>query len=290
LKANISPENKKGFTLIELLVVIAIIAILAAMLLPVLQSAMTRAKEVVCLSNAKQLAMSDILYIGDYGHGIPDDIALPDDNGTAISGAWICAMTVIYNQFQTNGVLICPICVNKPTVGADVAGDAMTPYCKTDYEGNNAPYFGSYIINGWFCVNVGAGGTLTPAGDGTGTPQYYFINSASVRTPSQTPLFSDGIWVDMWPVETDKCSSDLHTGAEAGAGEEFARTCVARHSCNAGAQNTWGPASGAALGFTPAGINLGCYDGHVEFSHMKNVWNYTWHANWNAATAVPGSE
>lgn len=54
-----------GFTLIELLVAIAIIAILAAMLLPVLAKAKDVARRVSCISNQKQMAVASVLYAGD---------------------------------------------------------------------------------------------------------------------------------------------------------------------------------------------------------------------------------
>jgi prepilin-type N-terminal cleavage/methylation domain-containing protein len=55
----------RGFTLIELLVVIAIIAILAAILFPVFAQAKLAAKKTVALSNAKQLATANFIYMGD---------------------------------------------------------------------------------------------------------------------------------------------------------------------------------------------------------------------------------
>jgi prepilin-type N-terminal cleavage/methylation domain-containing protein/prepilin-type processing-associated H-X9-DG protein len=60
-----------AFTLIELLVVIAIIAILAAILMPVLHQAQEKAKQSTCLNNMKQLQLCYNMYVQDNNDSLP---------------------------------------------------------------------------------------------------------------------------------------------------------------------------------------------------------------------------
>ena len=69
-----SMSSRRAFTLVELLVVIAIIAILAALLLPVLSMAKEKGYRAQCINNFKQLAIAIQVYADDHGDQLPGPV------------------------------------------------------------------------------------------------------------------------------------------------------------------------------------------------------------------------
>jgi prepilin-type N-terminal cleavage/methylation domain-containing protein len=101
--------TQRAFTLIELLVVIAIIAILAAILLPVLGNATSAAKKTQCANNVRQINMAIHMYADDHNDEVTYDAA------DLYYSYKLCITAYIGQSYSTNAgsitnhaVFVCP--------------------------------------------------------------------------------------------------------------------------------------------------------------------------------------
>ena len=150
----------RAFTLIELLVVIAIIAILAAILMPVLQKAEIKAQTVSCVNNLKQLITGDLIYAGDYNsYWAPNpDGASPAAGEVQQRPDWVAGqMSLGASSDNTNTeLLVGPEYSEFGSLGpyAKNPGVYHCPADRTMGQGQSGLRVRSYSMNGYISPNT----------------------------------------------------------------------------------------------------------------------------------------
>lgn len=166
--------GRRAFTLIELLVVIAIIAILAALLMPVLSAAKQHAWGTQCLSNLHQIGMGLKLFSDENNEMFPesgDDIHWGAIDPGTHKASW---MEQMISYVQNTNVYNCPANVQLPP-------DMRGPFnyfngCRAAYlmMSNDAPlqevsvrFPAAYVLSGDTCgipnqTSGEDGGTFDP--------------------------------------------------------------------------------------------------------------------------------
>lgn len=257
----------RAFTLVELLVVIGIIAVLAALLLPSLARAKTKAKSIQCVSNLRQINTANLIYVHDAGSTIT--YRLDGD-------LWM--RSLIENYSKVDRIRICPMAPwNRKNLG--MVGSANTAWSwpsDSFVPGTREPrWTGSYALNGWMYK-----GDWTIRDNRPATLNA-FRTDGDITHPSSTPIFSDGMWVDAWPKETDTPARNLLEGATT-LGFMSVLT-ISRHGAGPNPAYANIPPGGRL----PGAINVAFFDGHVALAQLEQLWQFHWHRNWTPPTTRP---
>jgi prepilin-type N-terminal cleavage/methylation domain-containing protein/prepilin-type processing-associated H-X9-DG protein len=183
---------RSDFTLIELLVVIAIIAILAAILLPALQSARMRAMSSSCMNNQKQTITAASMYSQDRRGFMPlyDNVPCLKSNcpgrmysGHTVHYTW--GDTLVYSRYVPfeNHSLRCPATMSNAldekglfvyTFGTPIGANGSTGFSSS--EGQSL-YDARILVQQY----------------NSDTSKFKILNTKAVTSPSRLPYLVDTI-------------------------------------------------------------------------------------------------
>ena len=175
-------RSRRAFTLTELLVVIGIIAVVSAVLFPVLASAKASANRAVCVSNLGQISKGLQMYVSDY-----DDRLMPPNHrpaGAANSRndrTWVQSLLPYVRNFT---MFRCPADFGqRPRLEATfdqdlVVGDSYSQYYTASQRSNY----------GYNFQNLSP--IVREAGTWAARPK--LMNE--INSPSETIAFVDSVW------------------------------------------------------------------------------------------------
>ena len=190
--------GRPGFTLIELLAAVAVIAILAALLFPVLGRVRQAAMQSGCLSNLRQIGTALALYLDDHRGTYPwqsgprfqpstvADVGLARDDPSDRSNRWDAAPVRAALAFyaRDHAVWYCPAI---PASDARRMETGSLPGIPPDPFGGSSASF--YQANAYLFVNtvphVAVRGTLSLR------PRAGPVRQADVAAPSRLRVFQD---------------------------------------------------------------------------------------------------